>query len=189
LLATYAVGFGVLFCFISIFTYINFRLAAPPYNLSATWLGAIFFVYLLGAGLAPMAGWAVSRFGRRHFMIPVIGLWSVGVLLTLSEPLWLIIAGLTMSAASGLMCQTISTGYVTITAKAGRSSAVGLYVTSFYVGGSFGAALGGIAWTFGGWPACVAMIVTIQIGMGAVVYFLWTPGVPQTMAGTTVEPP
>jgi predicted MFS family arabinose efflux permease len=189
LLATYAVGFGVLFCFISIFTYINFRLAAPPYNLSATWLGAIFFVYLLGAGLAPMAGWAVSRFGRRHFMIPVIGLWSVGVLLTLSEPLWLIIAGLTMSAASGLMCQTISTGYVTITAKAGRSSAVGLYVTSFYVGGSFGAALGGIAWTFGGWPACVAMIVTIQIGMGAVVYFLWTPGVPQTMAGTPVEPP
>src|SRR5512141_942823 len=40
LLATYAVGFGVLFCFVSIFTYINFRLAAPPYNLSATWLGA-----------------------------------------------------------------------------------------------------------------------------------------------------
>src|SRR3569833_1497157 len=30
LLATYAVGFGVLFCFILTFTYINLRLAAPP---------------------------------------------------------------------------------------------------------------------------------------------------------------
>ena len=36
LLATYAVGFGVLFNFICTFTYISFRLAAPPYNLSPT---------------------------------------------------------------------------------------------------------------------------------------------------------
>jgi YNFM family putative membrane transporter len=189
LLATYAVGFGVLFCFVSIFTYINFRLAAPPYNLSATWLGAIFVVYLVGSGLAPMTGWAVGRIGRRRFMIPVIGLWIVGVLLTLSGPLWLIIVGLTLSASSGLICQTISTGYVTITAKAGRSSAVGLYVTSFYIGGSFGAALGGIAWVFGGWPACVAMIVAIQLCMGAIVYFLWARRVPSAPAVAPVEPP
>ena len=189
LLATYAVGFGVLFCFVSIFTYINFRLAAPPYNLSATWLGAIFIVYLVGSGLAPMTGWAVGRIGRRRFMIPVIGLWIAGVLLTLSGPLWLIIVGLTLSASSGLICQTISTGYVTITAKAGRSSAVGLYVTSFYIGGSFGAALGGIAWVFGGWPACVVMIVAIQLCMGAIVYFAWARRVPSAPAVAPVEPP
>ncbi|MDO8876165.1 MAG: MFS transporter [Pseudolabrys sp.] len=188
-LATYAVGFGVLFCFVSIFTYINFRLAAPPYNLSATWLGAIFIVYLVGSGLAPMAGWAVGRFGRRRFMIPVIGTWIAGVLLTLSGPLWLIIVGLTLSSAAGLICQAISTGYVTITAKAGRSSAVGLYVASFYIGGSFGAALGGIAWIFGGWPACVAMIVTVQLAMGAIVYFLWARRVPGAPAVTPIEPP
>lgn len=189
LLATYAVGFGVLFCFVSLFTYVNFRLAAAPYNLSATWLGAIFIVYLVGSGLTPMAGWAVGRVGRRHVMIPVIGLWICGVLLTLSNPLWLVVIGLTISAACGLICQAISTGYVTITAKAGRSSAVGLYVTSFYGGGSFGAALGGVAWVFGGWPACVAMIVIIQLGMGAIVYFLWAPRVPTTPASTPVAPP
>lgn len=189
LLATYAVGFGVLFCFVSTFTYVNFRLAAAPYNLSATWLGAIFVVYLVGSGLAPMAGWAVGRFGRRRFMIPVIGAWIFGVLLTLSGPLWLIVLGLTLSSSCGLICQAISTGYVTITAKAGRSSAVGLYVTSFYVGGSFGAALGGIAWIFGGWPACVAMIVSIQMCMGAIVYFLWARRVPAAPTATPIEPP
>lgn len=189
LLATYAVGFGVLFCFVSTFTYVNFRLAAAPYNLSATWLGAIFVVYLVGSGLAPMAGWAVGRFGRRRFMIPVIGAWIFGVLLTLSGPLWLIVLGLTLSSSCGLICQAISTGYVTITAKAGRSSAVGLYVTSFYVGGSFGAALGGIAWVLGGWPACVAMIVSIQMCMGAIVYFLWARRVPAAPTATPIEPP
>jgi MFS transporter, YNFM family, putative membrane transport protein len=188
LLATYAVGFGVLFSFVLLFTYVNFRLAAPPYNLSATWLGAIFLSYLLGSGLAPMVGWAVGRFGRRHFMIPVIGFWICGVLLTLTDPLWLIVLGLTMAAACGLICQTVSTGYVTITAKAGRSSAVGLYVTSFYIGGSFGAALGGVAWVFGGWPACVAVIVAVQLCIAAIVYFLWTPHVPSAPAIAPVQP-
>src|SRR6185437_5924632 len=62
LIATYAVGFGVLFNFIATFTYVSFYLAAPPYNLSASWLGAIFVVYLTGSVLTPWTGWAVGRF-------------------------------------------------------------------------------------------------------------------------------
>ena len=69
LVATYAVGFGTLFNFIATFTYINFVLAAPPYSFSATLLGAIFFVYLLGAAVTPMTGRFIHRFGRRPFMI------------------------------------------------------------------------------------------------------------------------
>ena len=54
LIATYAVGFGVLFNFITTFTYVSFYLAAPPFNLSASWLGAIFVVYLTGSVLTPL---------------------------------------------------------------------------------------------------------------------------------------
>lgn len=178
LLATYAVGFGVLFCFVLTFTYINFRLAAPPYNLSPTWLGAIFVVYLVGSSLTPLAGRGVNRFGRRHFMIPVIFIWMAGLLLTLATPLWLVLLGLVICAACGLMCQTVSTGFVTVTAKVGRSSAVGLYVTSFYIGGSFGAALGGIAWTLGGWTACIALLLVMLSIMAATIYFLWAGRTP-----------
>ncbi len=125
LVATYAVGFGVLFNFICTFTFVSFHLAAPPYNLSASWLGAIFVVYLVGSVLTPWTGWAVGRFGRRRFMVRVIALWVAGIALTLAPSLPLIILGLAISAGCGLICQAISTGYVTITAKAGRSSAVG----------------------------------------------------------------
>ena len=75
LLATYAVGFGVLFNFICTFTFVSFHLAAAPYNLSASWLGAIFVVYIVGSVLTPWTGWAVGRFGRRHFMVGVIAVW------------------------------------------------------------------------------------------------------------------
>ena len=116
-------------------------------------------------------------------MVRVIALWIAGIALTLAPSLPLIILGLAISAGCGLICQAISTGYVTITAKAGRSSAVGLYVTSFYVGGSFGAALGGLAWTLGGWPACVALVAAMLAIMAAIVLFAWARGVPAAPAG------
>jgi predicted MFS family arabinose efflux permease len=178
LLATYAVGFGVLFNFIATFTYISFYLAQAPYNLSPTALGLLFVVYLAGASLSPWTGWAVARFGRRRFVIRVLAVWAIGIALTLLSPLPVIILGLTLCAACGLLCQAVSTGYVAVTAKVGRSSAVGLYVTAFYVGGSCGAALGGLLWSYGQWPACVAMVIAMLLAMTLVVTFLWARRVP-----------
>jgi YNFM family putative membrane transporter len=189
LVATYTVGFGVLFNFICTFTYVSFHLAAAPYNLSAGWLGVIFVVYLVGSATTPLTGWALTRYGRRRFTVRVIALWIVGIVLTLATPLPVIIVGLTLCAGCGLMLQSISTGYVTITAKAGRSSAVGLYVTSFYLGGSVGAALGGLAWTFGGWPACVAIVTAMLVVMAAIVFFAWTRRVPVLPTTAAIEPP
>ena len=78
---------------------------------------------------------------------------------------------------------------MTITAKSGRSSAVGLYVTSFYIGGSFGAALGGIAWTLGAWLACVLLVIAMLVIMATIVFFGWTPGVPAAKNIGPIEPP
>jgi MFS family permease len=189
LLATYAVGFGVLFNFIFTFTFISFRLAVPPYNLSATVLGLIFVVYLAGSVLSPLAGWLVSRFGRRQFMIVNMTIWIGGLALTLAGPLWIVILGLIFCAACGLLSQAISTSYVALTAHAGRSSAVGLYVTSFYLGGSVGGILGGIAWTHGGWPACVAMGVVMLTIMGTVIALFWTRSGTTAAPSTPIEPP
>jgi len=174
LVATYAVGFGVLFNFIATFTYVSFHLAAPPYNFSATLLGAIFVTYLVGVAAAPTAGRAVGRFGRRKFTLSVIALWMCGIALTLIPSIALIMLGLALCAGCGILCQTVSTGYVTTTAKAGRSSAVGLYVTSFYFGGSVGAFVPGLAYERGGWPACVALVAGILTIMALIVMLTWT---------------
>jgi MFS transporter, YNFM family, putative membrane transport protein len=149
LLATYAIGFGVLFNFIAVFTYVSFHLAEAPYHFSSTLLGAIFVTYLAGTVISPMTGWMMARLGRRRFILAVIAAWMGGAVLMLAPPVPAIIAGLTFCAACGMLCQTISTGYVTEIAKEGRSSAVGLYVISFYVGGSMGAFLPGLAWEWG----------------------------------------
>ena len=173
LLATYAMGFGVLFNFIAVFTYVSFHLAAEPYRFSSTLLGTIFITYLVGAVLAPMTGWMIARLGRRPFMLAAIAAWACGALITLVPSIAAIVTGLILCAGCGMLCQTVSTSYVTSIAKKGRSSAVGLYVTSFYTGGSVGAFLPGLAWRSGGWPACIVMVVAMLAVMALIAALAW----------------
>jgi MFS transporter, YNFM family, putative membrane transport protein len=173
LVATYAIGFGVLFNFIATFTYVNFHLAAPPYLFSPTLLGALFLTYLVSTPLVPWVGRAIALFGRRPFVLGMIALWIVGALLLLAPPVVVIIVGLTLCAVCGMVCQAVSTGYVTLTAKEGRSSAVGLYASLYYIGGSAGAFLTGLAWASAGWPGCVALIVVVQAFMALIVAVAW----------------
>ena len=165
LLATYAVGFGVLFNFIGTFTYVSFHLAAPPFNRSPAFLGSIFVVYLVGSAAALWLGRVIAWLGRRTFVLCVLAMWAVGVLITLIPSVAAIVVGLVVCSACGILTQASSTSFVAITAKTGTSAAVGLYVTSFYVGGTFGGYLPGLAYEAGGWPLSVALIlgmITIQ---------------------------
>jgi predicted MFS family arabinose efflux permease len=173
LLATFAVGFGVLFNFMAAFTFVNFLLAAPPYNLSPAALGLIFVVYLIGTVTTPTTGIWVARFGRRHFVIGVLIVWAAGILLTLVPSLPVIIVGLAAAAVCGFFVQASSQSFVATFARTGISSAIGLYVTAFYIGGSAGAFFPGLAWESGGWVAVVVVVLGMIAVMGAIVTLVW----------------
>jgi MFS transporter, YNFM family, putative membrane transport protein len=63
LIATFAVGFNVLFSLVGVFTWITFYLSAPPFSLSITALSSLFFVYLIGLIVTPFAGYLITRIG------------------------------------------------------------------------------------------------------------------------------
>jgi len=173
LLATYAVGFGVLFCLVAVFTYINFRLAAAPYGLGPAALGAIFVVYLGGVVMSPVAARLANRFGRRGvmgFAAPAI---AAGLALTLAGPLPLVIAGLLVVCSGIFVQQTLATAFVGMAAREAKSTAVGLYVTFYYVGGSFGGLAPAGVWRAFGWPGCVALVAAMQVAMLCMVLRFW----------------
>lgn len=173
LVATFAVGFGVLFCFVVIFTFINFQLADSPFDFSAAELGSLFVVYLFGAVTTPLTGRLVTRFGRRRLVLGAVGSWGVGIALTAIPDLTAILVGLVIAASSGFICQAVSTGYVAFAATAARSSAVGLYVTAYYLGGSIGAVIGGLAWHGAGWLGCVALVWLMLAIVAVLVFRFW----------------
>ena len=173
LLGIYAVGFGVLFNFIATFTYLTFHLASPPFNRSPAFLGSIFVVYLLGAAASLWLGRAIALFGRRVFVLLVITTWAGGLLLSLIPWIPAIVLTLVFASVCGILVQAASTSFVAMSAKTGTSAAVGLYVTSFYVGGTFGGWLPGVAYEAGGWHYSLALVLGMLALMMLVVAFAW----------------
>ncbi|WP_284258085.1 MFS transporter [Acidocella aquatica] len=173
LVATCVVGFGVLFNLVAVFTYINFRLAAAPYFLGPAALGGIFVVYLGGVVMSPLSARLANHFGRRRVMAVAAPLVWVGLALTLAAPLWLIGLGLLLMSSAIFMQQTLATAYVSVAAREAKSTAVGLYVAIYYVGGSAGGVVPGRVWHGYGWPGCVAIVCAMQVMMLVVALRFW----------------
>jgi predicted MFS family arabinose efflux permease len=162
-----------MFCFLATFTYVSFHLAAPPYNRSAAFLGAMFVVYLVGSSLAPWVGSFIHLLGRRVFVLWVIAVWAGGLSLTLLPSVPAMLVGLAIFSSCGILVQATATGFVAISAPAGTSAAVGLYVSFFYLGGTIGGWLPGYAYETGGWPAVIAVVLTTLAAMATIVLTSW----------------
>lgn len=173
LVATFGVGFCSLFAFITIFTFIAFRLAAAPFELSTAALGSIFVTYLAGVVTTPQVGRGVAFLGRQRLVLIALAVWASALVLTLVPSLFAIIGGLAITAAFGFVCQACSTSFVALTARQARSSAVGLYVTFYYLGGSVGGVAAGGAWTVAGWLGCVVCAVAVLAIIAALVWRFW----------------
>ena len=174
LLATFAVGCDVLFSLVSVFTWITFHLAAPPFSLSVTALSSLFFVYLVGLVVTPAAGLLISKVGLRPGIAGAICCSICGVLLTLSASLWVIVAGLALLSSGVFIAQTASQSHLRVAAPPGaRVTAAGLYFTCYYLGGTAAGVVPGIFWNLGRWPACVAFIVAMQTIALAIALIGW----------------
>jgi len=163
LVATFGVGFCVLFTQVAMFTYVTFLLAAPPFRLSTVALGWLFVVYLVGAVVTPFSGAWVDRYGHRMGIAAAMAIGATGALLTLLPSLPAIVAGLALCATGVFIAQATTSGYIGAVTTRDRALAVGIYSTFYYGGGSTGGALPALFWSRGGWPACVALVVGIQI--------------------------
>ena len=173
LLATCAVGFNVLFCMVAAFTYVNFYLADKPFSLGPVALGSIFGVYLIGAAITPAAGYILDRVGHRRALVAAVGISAAGMLLTLVHNVPAVIGGLTLESSGVFACQSASSSHVGKAATQSRSSAAGLYVAIYYLGGCMGSILPGFLWDQAGWPGCVGIIISMQIITAAIAYRLW----------------
>jgi MFS family permease len=163
LLAVCGMGFTVLFSLVGVFTYTNFYLGRPPFDLTSAQLGSIFFVYLLGCVVTPLSGRFLDRHGFRRTTLLSLGMCLSGLLLTLAPSLTLVIAGLAVFSSGIFVSQSAATVLTGQVAGRARSAAAGLYVTFYYAGGSVGAALTGWFWLKGGWPACVGLFAAASL--------------------------
>jgi MFS transporter, YNFM family, putative membrane transport protein len=163
LLANFAMGGTVLFALVGCFTYANFYLAVAPFGLNAAELGSVFFVYLLGVLITPQSGKFMDRFGFRATAVLYCAMMIAGLILTLAKSLPVVILGLAIFSSGVFVAQAAATVQTGTIAGQARSSAAGLYVTFYYLGGSLGATVTGWFWHWATWPGCVALLAGVSL--------------------------
>jgi YNFM family putative membrane transporter len=177
LVATFGVGFGMLFALVGVFTYITFYLGSPPFNLSTSALSYLFAIYLVGLLVTPAGGYLVTRIGMRAGIALAIGACLAGVLLTLVQSLWVVVlGGLGLVCTGVFIAQATANSFLRIAAPpGGRASAAGLYICCYYLGGTVGGELPSYTWSLGQWPACVALIAAVLVVTLIVGLIGWRP--------------
>jgi predicted MFS family arabinose efflux permease len=176
LLATDAVGLCVLFTQVAMFTFVTFHLSAPRFGLGTAALGSLFVVYLVGAAATPLAGRWVDARGHRFGVVSGVAIGVAGALMTLLPSLPAIVVGLALVATGVFISQATASSFIGSVTADDRGLAVGLYSTCYYAGGSLGAALPAIFWNRGGWAACVALVVAVQLTTVILALRFWSDG-------------
>jgi YNFM family putative membrane transporter len=173
------VGFLILFGFIGMFTYVNFRLSRPPFDLSPTTLGLLYAVFVVSLVATPVAGLTIKRFGHRLALMAGSGISVAGAIMTLSDALPIVMTGLALVGGGTFFCQAVATGFTGHIAKHAKAAASGLYLTAYYAGGIVGATSLAAVYGFWGWSGCVAVIAGCFVLMGAVAGLFWNrPALP-----------
>lgn len=158
LLCLYAISFLGMGSFVSLYNYISYDLMAPPYGLSATLVGWIFLLYVMGTFSSAWMGRLSDRHGRARVLWIGLATQLAGALVTLAPPLACKIGGIAVFTFGFFGAHAIASGWVGERAVTNKGAASSLYLFGYYMGSSTVGTFGGEMYVRFGWPGVVGMI-------------------------------
>jgi YNFM family putative membrane transporter len=161
LVRTAFAGGCLFFTFVGVFSYVTFRLEAPPFSLPTVTSSLVFVLWLLGA-VGPFAGRFADRIGWRGAALTAFACALGGLALSLPALLPTLLLGLAVLTLSMFAGATALQLGVVSSAASDRGAASALYFSVYYTSGALGAYLPGLAWQAWGWNGVAA------IGLGTI---------------------
>jgi YNFM family putative membrane transporter len=160
LVALYVLGACAVGALVAVLNALGFRLSSAPYDLSVGTISLVYLVYALGTVSSTVSGRVADRIGRRATIPAGCAVALVGVLLTLSGSLPVVVVGVAALTVGFFCVHGLASGWVTARAHlAGVSTgqAAAFYLFAYYVGSSVFGNLGSAAWSHAGWGGVVAL--------------------------------
>jgi len=168
LVGAFLVALALFFGWIGIFTYLPYRLSAPPYRLGTGTISSVYLVYAAGVLVSPIAGRLSARVPHRTIIAVGLAVEAAGMAIVLARPLPLVVIGLVVLVLGTMTAQAVAPAFVNLTAREAKGGANALYLSFYYLGGTLGASLPGLAWEARGWPGVVAICgAAVAVGMAA----------------------
>ena len=162
----FAIGFALTSVFVVPFNYAGFRLTRPPYSLGQAEISLIFLTYVFGIASSSQAGNLTARLGARRALAASIAVMTLGMIVSLAEPLWAFILGITLVTMGFFASHAIASGEVGRQAGPAKAHAASLYLLFYYAGVTLTGWGAGWFWEHGGWAGLT--IVTAIIGAAGV---------------------
>lgn len=163
LLLVFGLGIILQLSFTGIWTYLPFHLEKPPFSLSLKLISYTFFAYGLGVIGSPVAGWLAGKFGLRKVRIVGIITLGIGIFLTLSDSLTVVVIGLCIGCLGFFTAHSLSATSVSEQATHHKGSASSLYLVSYYIGVAMGSTAIGPLYSMAGWTGLVLFAGSLPI--------------------------
>ncbi len=180
LLRILLVGFGSFFVFSSVFNYMPFHLAGPPFHASTRTITLIYLAYIIGVIMGPVAGKVSNRFGNGRTMTAGALTFGAALALSLLPSMTAIAASLSGICAGFFAVHSTAVAALNLKLSSSRGRANSLYVLFYYLGGYIGITVSGLIYMRYGWPGVV--------GLGAAMLLIpLMTGLKETAAGSPVR--
>lgn len=167
-LALYLQGFLLMGGFVAMYNFLGFRLSAPPFALPQSVVSLVFVAYLAGTWASARAGASATRHGRGPVLLGSIVVMALGVGITLSTNVVVVLIGLLVATAGFFGAHAIASGWTGQLATVGKAQASSLYNLAYYAGSSVIGWFGGLAFDAAGWTAVALTILVLEVVAGVV---------------------
>lgn len=155
LLGAFLVGASLFFGWIGLFTYLPYHLTGR-WGLSTGLVSSVYLVYAAGVLASPVAGRLTGRLGARRLIGWGLVVEGLGMAATLAGSLPVLVVGLVVLVLGTFTAQAVAPAFANQSARTSKGGASALYLTFYYLGGTAGSLLPGLAWQAWGWPGVVA---------------------------------
>ena len=162
---------GSFLIFSSVFNYLPFRVAAPPFGFSTELTTLLYLVYIVGIFMGPTAGRTSNRFGSGNTLLGGTAILGVSLMLILLPSIAAIVLALLGLCAGFFTIHATAVGTLNRKLSSGQGRANALYVLFYYMGGWLGITLSGFAYKQGGWSAVIYiclffLVIPLSAGIG-----------------------
>ncbi|MDR2307581.1 MAG: MFS transporter [Paucimonas sp.] len=144
-------AFLLMGAFVTLFNYIGYRLLAGPYHMNQALVGLLSVVYLSGIYSSAQVGALADKLGRRKVFWASIVVMAGGLLMTLANPLAMIILGMLVFTFGFFGAHSVASSWIGRRALKAKGQASSLYLFSYYAGSSVAGTAGGVFWHQWGW--------------------------------------
>ncbi len=168
-------GFVLMGSLVSFYNYLQYRLADPPFALSATVIPFVFLIYLFGTLSANWMGRLTDRRSRKRVMLLGLAIMACGALVSLADYLPAVLLGTAAMVFGFFGAHAVASGFVGAWARQRRAQASALYLFGYHSGSALAGFLGGLFFGAFGWRGEVGTVLVLLV-VGTVVV-AWLPAV------------